>query len=267
MIFYKHFIGDYQRKTNRLSILEDGVYRRLLDEYYANEEPLPLERDECFRLVRAIKPNERKAVLKILARYFIKTPDGYIQERAEDEIVEFKGKSEKASLSAKKRWDANAHANASETHMRTHMQLEQSERNASHSQIPEATAKSHSQIPKSEKETSKQPPKPPARKLADGVASYFPMFWEAYPRKVGKKAALKCWGNIKPSKDLAISIVEAVHAQTAQHHFQNGRGEDFIPNPATWLNQGRWDDEITGPPKPKMRSAVEEMEEAGLLDD
>ena len=29
MIFYKHFIGDYQRKTNRLSILEDGVYPAL----------------------------------------------------------------------------------------------------------------------------------------------------------------------------------------------------------------------------------------------
>ena len=149
MIFYKHFIGDYQRKTNRLSILEDGVYRRLLDEYYANEAPLPLEDDECFRLVRAIKPNERKAVLKILSVYFTKTPDGYTHERADEEIVDFKGKSEKASSSAKKRWDANAHANASETHRKT--QLEPCERNAnsdaSHSQISEAKSRSQSDLP------------------------------------------------------------------------------------------------------------------------
>ena len=84
MIYYKHFIGDYQRKTNRLSILEDGVYRRLLDEYYSNESPLPLENDTCFRLVRAIKSAERKAVLKILSLYFTKTPSGYIQSRADD---------------------------------------------------------------------------------------------------------------------------------------------------------------------------------------
>ena len=125
--------------TNTTPILEDGVYRRLLA--YANEAPLPLENDECFRLVRAIKPDERKAVLKILSVYFVKTSEGYTQNRANEEIVEFKGKSEKASLSARKRWDANAHANASETHMRTHMQLEPSERNArgdaSHSQIPD----------------------------------------------------------------------------------------------------------------------------------
>ena len=62
-------------------------------------------------------------------------------------------------------------------------------------------------------------------------------------------------------------MAEAIRNQTAQHHFRNGQGEDFIPNPATWLNEGRWEDEITGPPKRKMRSAVEEMEEAGLLND
>lgn len=110
MIFYKHFIGDYQRKTNRLSILEDGVYRRLLDEYYANESPLPLEKDACFRLVRAIKLDERKAVLKILSIYFSETPEGYVQDRASEQIAEFKEKSKKASRSSRKRWDANANA-------------------------------------------------------------------------------------------------------------------------------------------------------------
>ena len=117
MIFYKHFIGDYQRKTNRLSILEDGVYRRLLDEYYANELPLPLEKDACFRLVRAIKLDERKAVLKILSIYFSETPEGYFQARACEQIAEFQKKSTSASRSARKRWnavaDANADANAS----------------------------------------------------------------------------------------------------------------------------------------------------------
>ena len=135
MIFYKHFIGDYQRKTNRLSILEDGVYRRLLDEYYANESPLPLEKDSCFRLVRAIKPVERKAVLKILSLYFTKTPDGYTQTRAAEQIVEYKGKSEKASRSSRARWDTNA----AETDMRTDMRTDTRTDMLARSQKPEAT--------------------------------------------------------------------------------------------------------------------------------
>ena len=113
---------------------------------------------------------------------------------------------------------------------------------------------------------TEQPPKPPARKLAD-VPEGFPHWYDAYPRKVGKLAAVKAWKKIKPSRELAGRMATAIRNQTAQHHFQNGKGEDHIPNPTTWLNQGRWDDEITGPPKRKMRSAVQEMEEAGLLDD
>ena len=126
---------------------------------------------------------------------------------------------------------------------------------------------SQSRVEKIRVETeTEQSPKPPARKLAD-VPEGFQHWYDSYPRKHGKLAAVKAWKKIKPSSHLAVQMAEAIRNQTAQHHFQNGQGEDFIPNPATWLNQGRWDDEITGPPKRKMRSAVEEMEEAGLLDD
>ena len=127
------------------------------------------------------------------------------------------------------------------------------------------TAQSREEEIRVETET-KQPPKPPARKLAD-VPEGFSNWYDAYPRKHGKLAAVKAWKKIRPSSHLAVQMAEAIRNQTAQHHFQNGQGEDFVPNPATWLNQGRWDDEITGPPKRKMRSAVDEMQEAGLLDD
>ena len=115
----------------------------------------------------------------------------------------------------------------------------------------------------------KNPPQPPARRLADSSSNGFDQFWDAYPkgRKVGKKAALKAWKKLNPGSALSKHITQAITTQTQRHHFQNQNGDDFIPNPLTWLNQGRWDDEITGPPKRKMRSAVEEIEEAGLLDD
>ena len=67
-------------------------------------------------------------------------------------------------------------------------------------------------------------------------------FWKVYPRKVCKGAAFKAWrkANGKPPVENLIAIVEC-HKQTDQ--WQNNNGQ-FIPYPATWLNQRRWEDEI-----------------------
>jgi hypothetical protein len=71
----------------------------------------------------------------------------------------------------------------------------------------------------------------------------FADFWSEYPKKVGKKAALGSWKRIKPDTELFEKIMQAIRAakQSEQWRRENGR---FIPNPATWLNQGRWDDEL-----------------------
>ena len=100
MIFYKFFMGDYQRDTNRLSFVEDAAYRRLLDEYYATEEMLPLDHDELYTATRAVREPEQKAVDKILERYFIKETGGYRHNRAEQEIEAYHAKSDQARKAA-----------------------------------------------------------------------------------------------------------------------------------------------------------------------
>ena len=74
----------------------------------------------------------------------------------------------------------------------------------------------------------------------------FDLFWTAYPKKVGKAAAKKSWNKVKPNGELFEKIMEAIDAAKRSEQWlrENGR---FIPNPATWLNQGRWDDEIPEP--------------------
>ena len=71
--------------------------------------------------------------------------------------------------------------------------------------------------------------------------SAFDVFWNLYPKKIGKGAALKKWQTIKPEKALIAKIMNAVREQmtTAQWTKEGGQ---YIPNPTTWLNQGRWDD-------------------------
>jgi len=70
----------------------------------------------------------------------------------------------------------------------------------------------------------------------------FDEFWRLYPKKVGKGAARKAWNKAKPSALVHQKILEAIPRamNTDQWRRENGR---FIPNPATWLNEGRWDDE------------------------
>ena len=72
----------------------------------------------------------------------------------------------------------------------------------------------------------------------------FEAWWVEYPRKVGKQATRKIWRKLAPDAALYDRIIDATKAQAhcAQWRKEGGR---FIPNPATWLNQGRWDDDLT----------------------
>ena len=69
----------------------------------------------------------------------------------------------------------------------------------------------------------------------------FETFWEAYPRKVGKSAVYKAWKRLKPDKELFARILSAVDNAKATEQWRREAGR-FIPNPLTWINQGRWDD-------------------------
>ena len=69
----------------------------------------------------------------------------------------------------------------------------------------------------------------------------FDAFWTAYPRKVGKGAAKKAFEEVPKSKHAAI--LRAIEAQKKSEQWQKENGK-YIPNPATWLNQERWEDEL-----------------------
>ena len=81
-----------------------------------------------------------------------------------------------------------------------------------------------------------------ARTRAEGV---FDAFWSEYPKKVGKGAALKAFAKVK--KEAYQLLVPAVQRQKQSAQWQKDGGQ-YIPNPATWLNQERWLDEGVSAP-------------------
>lgn len=126
MHYYQFNIGDYKSHTEHLSEMEDLCYRRLLDWYYLHEIPIPLDLTETARQIRMRLHNDCIAI--VLREYFEQTEHGWIHHRANSEIAKAGDKSQKASESAKARWNKNNKTNANA--MRTH-----SDSNATHNTI------------------------------------------------------------------------------------------------------------------------------------
>jgi len=74
------------------------------------------------------------------------------------------------------------------------------------------------------------------------LAVSFKVFWKLYPKKVGKGYAKKCYIKINSKVNLALIMLEALKKQLKSEEWKDKK---YIPNPSTWLNQGRWDDELT----------------------
>lgn len=97
------------------------------------------------------------------------------------------------------------------------------------------------------------PPSPPASggtgagAEPDAQERRFEQFWAIYPKKQGKGDALKVWKRIKPDKALFEQIMASVKAQVSRNPQWKRDGGQYIPNPATWLRQTRWLDEIPAP--------------------
>lgn len=92
---------------------------------------------------------------------------------------------------------------------------------------------------------SKDPPSPSGEGEAAGRSAIevrFAEFWSAYPKKVAKQYALKAWKRLKPDADLHDRIMRAVDAQKRSERWRRENGR-YIPNPATWLNGGQWENE------------------------
>lgn len=71
----------------------------------------------------------------------------------------------------------------------------------------------------------------------------FEKFWAAYPKKVGKGAAERAWAKLGRNAELAEKILQAVKQARLSVEWQREGGR-FIPNPATWLNEKRWEDAL-----------------------
>lgn len=92
-----------------------------------------------------------------------------------------------------------------------------------------------------------------ARETDETILKSFEEFWKAYPRKVGKPAALKVFKKFAKDPATAEAIMNGLN-RIIENDFQY-RENEYIPHPSTWLNREGWNDEAK-PPKAKSRKAA-----------
>ncbi len=88
-------------------------------------------------------------------------------------------------------------------------------------------------IPETTTETTTETTK----KIIESVS--FDTFWSDYPRKIGKGAARTAFG-----RALKKATADEIIGGLLKHEIQTMKDAQFIPHPATWLNQERWSDEV-----------------------
>lgn len=84
------------------------------------------------------------------------------------------------------------------------------------------------------------------------VETLFLAFYSDYPKKVGKAQAQKAFHKISPDDDLFNVIITAL-----KNHIRKWDDPKYIPHPATWLNQKRWEDSLEVPTiKPDSKEVI-----------
>ena len=74
------------------------------------------------------------------------------------------------------------------------------------------------------------------KKRGENTCVLFDQFWTLYPRKTSKQSASKAFAKLKDEdQQAAINNIARLYAETPVQ---------FVPHAATYLNQGRWEDQV-----------------------
>lgn len=226
MNHYPHHIGDFNNATRHLTRVERSLYRDMIELYYDTEQPLNSDTNKIARRILANSEEEHAAMLVVLDEFFVLQDDGWHNARCDAEIAKYTGQIEQASKAGK------ASAAKRSNQNKTNVQQTFNDRLTT------------VDVPLNQPEPEPEPintPKPPAK--TPGAEERFERLWLVYPKKIGKDAALKAFAKRKPDDALVDLMVKAVEQQKRSDAWLKDGGQ-FIPNPATWLNQGRWQDDV-----------------------
>jgi uncharacterized protein YdaU (DUF1376 family) len=230
--FYKHHLGDYAAHTSHLTWDEDCAYRRLLDQYYKREAPLPADPKDACRLVRASTPAQRKATEAVLREFFSLRDDGWHQKRCDAEIEQASAQAETNRRIAEER-EARKRArivNESST--------DSGERVVHESSTPTSGGREPSQTPdaktpdsKKTKKKARVPALTVAELVIEGLTESTAAEWLSYREGKGASLTPLAW------KGVAAEAIKA--GWTYEQAVQKAMARGWVGFEAEWVRSDR----------------------------
>jgi len=92
MYYYKRNIGDYAKKTGRLTMLQHGAYNQLIDACYDRETFPTLE--QAIEWTWASTTEEIEAITFVLKKFFLFVDGVFVQNRIQEELDQYHSNSE-----------------------------------------------------------------------------------------------------------------------------------------------------------------------------
>ena len=100
MHYYQFNIADYRKDTAHLKPIEHYIYRTLIDWYYLNESPIPLETHSVMRRL-CLGSEDEANLLNVLSDFFKKTEEGWVHKRINQELTQYATKCETNRINGK----------------------------------------------------------------------------------------------------------------------------------------------------------------------
>lgn len=233
--FFKWYPGRYREDTRHLTAEQDGIYRRLIDEYMETRKPLP---DNPVALARIAGTSVETLVAALVElRLFFEPKDGYLSHRFCDKMLDeqdsyVKKQSDRGKRSAEKR--------------RKLAIDKQGTFNTGSTSVP-TTASTKEKEEREEEERKKKAKKERNEK----IEKTFEEFWQAYPKNTGsKKKARESYERVIANGEESIGIdalTNAVIQGARKYCAYISRTGSLIAHASTWLNQERWETDYSIP--------------------
>lgn len=217
--FMQMYWSDYFGDTRHLSCEQHGAYLQLLGSMWLAGGSLPNDARKLAKITGCTASRWAKIAVDVLA-FFDIAADTLTHKRIGIEL-------EKAHEKSIKRAEAGSRGGTAKA-LKTHAPDV-----AIATDLPQ-----HLPEPEPEIEVSEANASSPRTAPSNG----FPEFWSAYPDKVGKRPAAEAYAKALKritGPDPPGVLLAGVERAKASRKWREG----IIPNPATWLNQDRWEDE------------------------
>ena len=238
-------IADYLADTQHLTLEESGAYLHLLMAYYRRGGPLPDDVKQLRAICKASPKVWSKLVPAVRPLFDVSGTGFWRHKRCDEEIEKARQvavrQRERTRAATQNRWKTREKiASVTDTVTDTVTETQ------TQTQLLDLDFTSPSLFDRDLPLTNTCPKPKKTGRLARATGgepegSPFVCFWKEYPRKIGKRAAEKAYvAALKRADATAIMTGLALFVKHAAN-----LEPQFIPHPATWLNQDRWLDERT----------------------